>query len=93
MKRNLLGFAAVVLAVSFSSFTNVKMKDTKTFYHVGNQYVETLPEGLSCQPDDVACRLEFNGINLPSGSFAETSIPSSSDYTVTRQEENASYQD
>ncbi len=94
MKPNLLSITAVILAITFSAFSNVKLKTTKRYYHFGNAFIETQPPGLTCQADDVCCELIFTGTNLPSfSSFEENQIPLSEDYTVTRILDEASYQD
>lgn len=97
IKKIALGLTVATFALGFSAFKNADSKTnslaSKTYYHVGNQYVDTQPVGLECLPDDFSCEIRFDGDNLPTVSnFAEGSTPSSPDYTSTPIQSDASYQ-
>lgn len=100
LKKTALGLMIAIIAVGFSAFTASKTEKShlvsKTYYHVGNEYVDQLPDGLECALDDQSCTIVFDGINLPSvSSFPENTPPpptNPGDYTTTKNDMNRSWQ-
>lgn len=77
-----LGLGFVLAMSSFVRSELNTAQSTKTYYHyaVTNDFTTTVPdpESLSCQSDDVYCRVTYTGPSgsLPAASsFAEGSIP------------------
>jgi|GEM_PF-2633019 len=75
------GGTATAFAFSSGEEANKVKRDpiSRTFYHDGNFYVQTQPDGL-CSDDDGYCTITFTGEagNLPVGTFAENAIPTGS---------------
>ncbi|TRW21063.1 hypothetical protein FMM05_20700 [Flavobacterium zepuense] len=75
-----LGLLVAVLAIGFSAFkTNEDVSKKKlvtvTYYHIGNNYVQTVPPAnYSCKNDDYNCTVSVTATNPPTG-FSETAIP------------------
>lgn len=89
MKRVFLSAFAAALALGTSAFTNVESKkQAVTFYHYGNNYVTSPPDGTLCKTDDNrACTLIYTS-GAPTQSFPETAIPGS----PTQSTQKGSYQ-
>ena len=62
MKKYLLGFFAVALAIGFSAFTNAKEKVVDYYYLDGATW-KTVPSGISVCPagSRIQCELEIEG--------------------------------
>ncbi len=84
------------LMVSMSSFVKSSLNSgrlSKTYYHVGNSFLDTNPgANYSCQVDnDYSCTIVFSGSAVPSvPSFAEGSTPAGS-WTATPVNANQSW--
>ncbi len=83
LKKLTFGLTALVLAFGLiftvSAFKNKKSTlASKIYYHDGenDRYLETPPEGTSCQEDDFYCTITFEGEEVPTVSeFPEGNLP------------------